>query len=150
MPLIETVELNHVSYVVPDLEAAISFFTDYLGFELTGKAGPIQSDLDDSITEIYAMPERAVGQSATLRKGNAMIEFFEWKVYGTSVNPLRETSEPGCHIALTVPDVEQAIQQFETIKGIRILKTSPEGFVYCFTPYGFQIKLMAGKAGPVM
>jgi len=147
MPVIPSAQLGYCSYVVPDLDAAVAIFTDYLGFEVVSTYGPVQAPADDYdyLTRTYAVPERSVGRGALLRSGNGDLEFAEWKVYDHGLNPLRESSFPGCHIALRVPDLEETLAVFRTIHRMLILDVSGDGFVYCITPFGFQIKLIRAE-----
>ena len=142
MPQINNARIDHVSYVVPDLDAAVQFFVKYFGFKLLAQDPPIQSAFDDRITRQYAMPERAIGRFAMLQFGGQQIELAEWKTYGQALNPLRESTVPGCHIALRVPDVAAAMTVLKTISRMRFLETTENGSVLCFTPFGFQLQLV--------
>lgn len=137
--------LAHCSFVVPDLDAAVQFFTNWLGFELLSEEGPIQSEHDDRITRQYAMPDKAVGRAALLRQGGQHLELREWEVYGQGLNPLRESTVPGCSIALRISNFDATLAQLKQIPRMRFLETNQEaGFVYCFTPYGIQLQLLRG------
>ena len=134
--------LAYCSFIVPDLDAALNFFTNWLGFEVVSEEGPF-SDSGDRITRQYAMPEKAVGRAALLRLDGQQIELREWEVYGQGLNPLRESTVPGCCIALRLPDFERSLEQLKQIPRMRMLEVNEEeGFVYCFTPFGVQLLLM--------
>lgn len=142
MPHINNARLDHVSYVVPDLDAAVQFFVKYFGFKVVSQDLPIQSGVDDRITRQYAMPERAVGRFAMLQLGGQQLELAEWKTFGQALNPLRESTVPGCHIALRVPDVQLALTALKSVSRMRFLELSDNGSVLCFTPFGFQLQLV--------
>lgn len=142
MPIIDSVQLDHCSYVVPNLDAAVDFFTNWLGFDLVSRKGPVQSPDSDKITQTYAMPRQAVGRWAFVQKGGAKLGLVEWQSYGTGINPLRESSVPGCSIALRVRDLEGTVASLKNIPRMNFLEMNPEGFVYAITPYGFQIQLI--------
>ncbi len=142
MPQIHNARLDHVSYVVPDLDAAVQFFVQYFGFQVIAQDEPVQSATDDRITRQYAMPERAVGRFAMLQFGGQQIELAEWKTFGQALNPLRESTVPGCHIALRVPDVDLAMKRLKSISRMRFLEVVENGSVLCFTPFGFQLQLV--------
>ncbi len=144
MAAISYVQLNHVSIIVPDLDAACSFFTDFLGFNHLQSTGPISAD-DDTINRVYGLPERAVGRMAVLELNGQKIALEEWKSWGQAINPLRESSVPGVHISIRVADLDAAVNTLSTIPRIRFLERSPNGFVYCATPYGFQLRLGSGN-----
>lgn len=142
MPHINNARLDHVSYVVPDLDAAVQFFVKYFGFKVVSQDPPIQSATDDRITRQYAMPERAVGRFAMLQLGGQQLELAEWKTFGQALNPLRESTVPGCHIALRVPDVQLALTALKSVARMRFLELADNGSVLCFTPFGFQLQLV--------
>lgn len=134
--------LAYCSFVVPDLDAALDFFTNWLGFEVVSEEGPL-SDGGDRITRQYAMPEKAIGRSALLNQGGQQIELREWEVYGQGINPLRESTVPGCSIALRLPNFASSLEQLKQIPRMRLLEVNhEEGFVYCFTPFGVQLLLL--------
>jgi hypothetical protein len=144
MPSIDSTQYDRAGYVVPDLDAAVDFFTNTLGFDLVSQTGPVQAS-DDQINRVYAMPERAVGRMALVQSGNVMIELLEWKTYGEALNPLRESSVPGCYIGLSVPDVDLAVQSVSDIPRMRVLDKNDDGSVLCFTPFGFQIRFSSSN-----
>jgi hypothetical protein len=142
MPVFPATTLDHCSYVVPDLDAAVQFFGTYFGFEVVSTHGPLQAS-DDQLTRVFAVPARAVGRWAFLQCGATRLEFVEWKVYSEALNPLRESTVPGCHIALRVADLDATVAELRNIPRMRFLEPSADGsFVYCLTPYGFQLQLM--------
>lgn len=140
--MIDSVQLDHCAFVVPDLDAALDFFTNWLGFDLVSQKGPIESPDDDRITRTYTMPRHAVGRLAIVQKGAAKIGLSEWKSHGTAINPLRESSAPGACIALRVGDLEGTVAALKNIPRMNFMDMSSEGFVYAITPYGFQIQLI--------
>ncbi|MEI6408083.1 MAG: VOC family protein [Bacteroidota bacterium] len=148
MPLLSSASLDHISLVVPILDDAVKFMIDYLGFEILSQDGPIHYD-DDRLTRIYAVPDHAVGRFAMLKLGNQKIELVEWVNWGEPINPLRESTISGCHITLEVPDLDEAIQTLKMVNRMRFLEQDPDGFVYCFTPFGFQLKLIKKKSSGV-
>lgn len=145
MPILDSVTLDHCAYVVPDLNAAVQFFTQWLGFELESEKGPVSSPNDDHITRTYAMPRNASGRWAFVRQGNSRIGLVEWQSYGSGLNPLRESSVPGCCIALRVSDLAGTVAELRNIPRMNFLDMSDAGFVYAITPYGFQIQLIGAE-----
>jgi catechol 2,3-dioxygenase-like lactoylglutathione lyase family enzyme len=141
MPLIHSSRLDHTSYVVPDLNAAVRFFSEYFGFEAIDFAGPVSAS-DDRLTRQYAIPERAEGRSAVLDCGGTRLELVQWTVHGQALNPLRESSAPGTHLAIRVADVSEAVAMLKSVPRLRVLETDPSGAVTCFTPFGFQLRLL--------
>ena len=148
MAILANTRLAYCSFVVPDLDAAVQFFTTWLGFDILSEEGPIQSDSDDRITRQYAMPERATGRSSLLGLGGQQIQLREWVVYGQGLNPLRESTVPGCSIAVRVARFDATLEQLKQIPRMRLLEINREaGFVYCFTPFGIQLQLLRDDVG---
>ncbi|MEO6759617.1 MAG: VOC family protein [Saprospiraceae bacterium] len=131
---------QHCSFIVPNLDGAVEFFRAYFDFQLLAQSGPIEAG-GDTLNRIYGVPERATGHSAVLQNGPLKLVLFEWKTYGEAINPLRESTIPGCALALQVDDLEGMIGQLSGVRGLRFLETSPEGFVYCQTPSGIMLRL---------
>ena len=132
---------QYSSFIVPDLDAAVEFFTAYFDFQQIATAGPLQSENDDSLNLIYGVPERATGRAVMLQNGPAKLELVEWITYGEALNPLRESSIPGCSLSFEVADLEMMVAQLNGVRGLRFLEASPNGFVYCQTPFGIQLRL---------
>ncbi|MBK8425437.1 MAG: hypothetical protein IPL27_05375 [Lewinellaceae bacterium] len=148
MAILANTRLAYCSFVVPDLDAAVQFFTTWLGFDILSEEGPVQSDSDDRITRQYAMPERATGRSSLLGLGGQQIQLREWVVYGQGLNPLRESTVPGCSIAVRVAHFDTTLEQLKQIPRMRLLEINREaGFVYCFTPFGIQLQLLREDVG---
>lgn len=148
MPTLAHTQLAYCSFIVPDLDAAVQFFNTWLGFEIVSEVGPIQAESGDLITRQYAMPDRAIGRSTLLRLGGQQIELREWKVYGQGLNPLRESTVPGCSIAIRVQHFDATLIQLKQIPRMRLLEINPEsGSVYCFTPFGVQLQILRADGG---
>ncbi len=132
---------QYCTFIVPDLDGAVEFFSAYFDFQLLSSAGPYHSENDDQLNLIYGVPERATGRSAFLQNGPSKLELMEWKTYGEALNPLRESTIPGCSLTFEVDDLDYMVGQLSGVRGVRFLETSPDGFVYCQTPYGVQLRL---------
>lgn len=141
MPVFSS-SIDHCAYVVPDLDAAVNFLGTYFGFQTLWTRDAIHLSGDQN-TSVYAMPSSATGRSARLQLGATQLELREWKVSSEALNPLRESSVPGCHIALQVPDLQTAMAELRNIPRMRFMQPEPQGgSVFCFTPYGFAILLV--------
>lgn len=138
--------LAYCSFIVPDLDAAVDFFVNRLGFEIRSEEGPL-SDAGDRITRQYVMPEKAIGRATLLSQGGQQIELREWVVYDQGINPLRESTVPGCSIALRLTHFERTLEELKQIPRMRMMEVNQEeGFVYCFTPFGVMLLLLRGEA----
>src|SRR5262245_18527953 len=70
------IAIDHYGYVVPELDQAVAFLTDVLGFELLTLDDPIAFG-DASFARWYHVHPRASARFAFLRYGPAIIEFTE-------------------------------------------------------------------------
>ncbi len=132
--------LQHSSFIVPNLDAAVEFFMAYFDFQKIADGGPFHSE-SNTLNLVYGVPERATGRSAMLQNGPAKLELVEWITYGEPMNPLRESSIPGCSLSFEVDDLDMMIAQLNGARGVRFLQASRDGFVYCQTPFGIQVRL---------
>src|SRR5262245_66308801 len=98
------INIDHHGYVVPDLDQAIAFFTDVLGFELCSLDGPIAFG-DDSFARWYHVHPRASARFAYLRYGHAVIELTDWHMPEQNTHVPSNSDLGGRHFAIAVSDV---------------------------------------------
>lgn len=144
MSAVSNAHLSHSCIIVPDLDAAVQFFTNFLGFNVVRNTGPIVAS-DDTVARVYGMPERASGRMTLLESNGQHLELAEWASWGQTINPLRESSVPGAQVCVQVGDLDQAVNTLSTIPRMRFLERSPNGFVYAATPYGFMLCLVGNQ-----
>lgn len=97
--------IHHTAISTPDLERALAFYRDVLGFvEVNDFTWPIGSTAIDGIVGLKDSSARTV----MLNAGNAMIEFFQYESPPPKPgDPTRPVSDHGItHFCLDVRDIE--------------------------------------------
>jgi len=97
--------IHHTAISTPDIQRALGFYRDLLGFEVVVDfAWPRGSELADQITGLRDSASKA----AMLRAGNAYIELFEYESPPPRPgDPERPVCDHGItHFALDVRDIE--------------------------------------------
>lgn len=154
--------ITHVGLTVPDIEAAVQWYTDILGFVVLmppvrsvageGHFGNIGSD-------IYTSKFKA-NKMAMLTSGNSVgLELFEFENPSTKEFTLEYAPwEPGYfHLAVINPDVEGLVQRIEENGGKRISKKwaiFPDQYPYelCYVqdPWGNVIEIFSHSNDSIM
>jgi len=156
---LELRHLDHIGLTVPDLDTAIEFFRDALGFEVLYVHGPY-GDLegDWSVREFELHARAVVDRVAMLRRDSLHLEIFEWSSPDQDRGVPKQSDYGGHHIAFYVDDVAEAAEQLR-LRGARVIGTvkalpgpeaGPEGvFIFTEAPWGLRIELISypnGKA----
>lgn len=149
------VGIDHVGINVPDLNKAIPFFNDVLGFTPVTQLGPIPLDADWKKLN-HINPNTGAVTIKMINAGNgASIEVFEYADNkGSKTHP--NTDDIGAsHIAFYVNDINSAVQYLKG-KGVKILgepftmpsgDTAGETWVYFETPWGSKMELVSYPNG---
>jgi catechol 2,3-dioxygenase-like lactoylglutathione lyase family enzyme len=109
--------IHHTAISTGNLQRALAFYRDLLGFETVFEAGwPAGTEMADNITGLSG----SSAQLAMLRAGNTFIELFQ---YESPAPRPGDPSRPVCdhgftHICLDVTDVEAEYQRL-TAAGMR-------------------------------
>lgn len=125
--------IHHTAISTGDLQRALAFYRDLLGFETVFEAGwPTGTEVADNITGLSG----SSAQVAMLRAGNTFIELFQ---YGSPAPGPGDPSRPVCdhgitHICLDVTDVEAEYQRL-TAAGMRF-HCPPQDLGGARTTYG--------------
>jgi catechol 2,3-dioxygenase-like lactoylglutathione lyase family enzyme len=136
-----TITIDHHGYVVPDLDQAVAFFTDVLGFELLSLDGPIAFG-DDSFARWYHVHPRASARFAYLRYGHAIVELTEWHTPGQKTAVPSNSDLCGRHFAIAVTDVDAAMAYLKAQPGVTVFERSVWNFVYFTTPWGMTLQIV--------
>ena len=97
--------IHHTAISTGDLERALAFYRDLLGFSMVGNfAWPVGTETADRITGLQASSARVV----MLRAGNAFIELFQYASPPPRPNdPGRPVCDHGItHLCLDVTDLD--------------------------------------------
>ena len=139
--------VDHVGFNVPDLDAAVAFFSDVFGFELRERSAPrpARSGPDPA--------GHATVRLAMLRYGDALVELLEFRLPGRpwAIPAMRDPG--GHHLAFTVTDLDAAIVYLRAQPGITVAEPDqlPGGRRRAFftTPWGLPMQLITPDTGRI-
>jgi catechol 2,3-dioxygenase-like lactoylglutathione lyase family enzyme len=147
--------MDHVGITVSDMDKAVKFFSEALGYKKVTEIGPI--NVDEGWRKTYHLrqgsnPQRIV----SLRGGNGSnIELFQFDSSNGSKEQPYQDDAGWYHIAFYTDDIDKAVALLKS-KGIRIIgeifrntegPTSGESWVYFESPWGTQMELNSYPAG---
>lgn len=142
--------LHHVGYSVPDLDEAIAFFTDALGFTLVSRGGPLMAGAepdDDRMTRVFGVHWHAKVRMAFLRRDGLTVELTCWETPEQRVTPPINSDIGAAHLALAVTDLDAAVAALRLYPGVLMLEPyENDAFAYVRTPWGMLIQLMAVRS----
>ena len=130
--------VDHVGFNVPDLDEAIAFFTDVLGFTLVEKSPGLAATTRVAIVEFAGTP----------------IELLQFHPVGEAVALPGLEDHGGCHLALTIGDLDAAVAYLRARPGVRLVR-EPDQLrngrrrVFFFTPWGATIQLITPRVTTV-
>ena len=136
--------VDHVGYVVSDLDAASAFFVDVLGFEALPRRGVSSHPDGDHMTGWFGVHPRASSRFAFFRLGGTTVELLEWTAPDQHRVHPRNSDHGGRHLALKTTDLEAAIARLQEVPGVTIRQRNERGFVYVATPFGLKLQLIPG------
>lgn len=151
------VGIDHVGINVPDLNKAVTFFNDVLGFTPVTQLGPIPLEADWKKLN-HINPNTGAVTIKMINAGNgASIEVFEYADNKGSKTHANTDDIGASHIAFYVNDINASVEYLKS-KGVKILgepftmpsgDTAGETWVYFETPWGSKMELVSypnGKA----
>ncbi|WP_141504629.1 VOC family protein [Paenibacillus luteus] len=134
--------IEHSGFVVPNIQVAIDFFTNILGFEVLFQPGRMQAE-DDSFKRYFGVHENSVVEGAAfLQYGGRKIELVQWSTPDQQNIQLAPNDIGAAHLAITVTNLEEALMYFKEQAGIKVREISPLGFFYITTSWGMEIQIM--------
>ena len=137
--------VDHVGFNVPDLDAAVAFFTDVFGFELLERSAPRRATIQ------RGADRHATIRLAMLRYGDALIELLEFRQPDRpwAIPAMRDPG--GYHLAFTVTDLDAAIAYLRAQPGVAVAEVDelPGGRRRAFftTPWGLPMQLITPDTG---
>ena len=140
-----SIRLHHAGIVVPDLESAITFYSEFLGLKEDFRFAWDESDRED-IETVIDLSESAA--SAVMLEGDGYhLELFEYRAPSSTVDPSTERAcDSGIrHLAFEVSDIEEACGRFLRAGGTLHHAPVPLGNSLCIygrDPFGNIIELM--------
>lgn len=135
--------IDHVGYVVSDLDLAIQFATEVLGFQLVPeRAGSLGDSDGDLMSRRFGVPARATGNFRFVRAGEAPIEFLQWSAPDQNTGAARNCDVAGRHLAIKVTDIPAALERIGAFPGVEIREPNDRGYIYVKTPFGLEVQLI--------
>ena len=157
-PLPGLQHVDHVALTVPDLDAAVTFYTDVIGGVELYRIGPFDAaelpaaDDGRDWTEAHVNVKGARLNIAMLSVGpNLMLELFQYeKPDDSRKSPPRNCDYGGHHIAFKVDDLAAATAHLAAngctvMAGPVVLDEGPSGglkFNYVLDPWGNQLEFV--------
>jgi catechol 2,3-dioxygenase-like lactoylglutathione lyase family enzyme len=136
------VGIDHVGYVVGDLDAASAFFVDVLGCEALPRRGEAAYDEDDTMTQWFGVHARAAYRFAFFSLGGSVVELLEWTSPDQHQAHPRNSDLGGRHMAIKTNDLEAALDRISRVPGVQVRARTERGFVYVSTPFGLELQLI--------
>jgi catechol 2,3-dioxygenase-like lactoylglutathione lyase family enzyme len=142
------VPVSHVGVSVPDIDAAISWYTDVLGFTLL--AGPVLVDDDSPMAEtardIYGPRWHSMRQAHLSTSNGVGLELFQFlRPAETPVDHQFEPWHPGLfHFCVFSRDIDKLVQRIVDNGGAqstKIHRLARYSMVYCRDPWGNALEL---------
>jgi catechol 2,3-dioxygenase-like lactoylglutathione lyase family enzyme len=135
--------VDHVGFNVPDLDAAIAFFTTVLGFTLLERSGRIADEQVIAGTQV-----------AMLAFGDARVELLQFATSSPDWSPPAMEAPGGCHLALTVADLDAALIHLGAHPGTRLARPPDQlrngrRRAFVLTPWGATIQLITPQVGTI-
>ncbi|MEN2401760.1 VOC family protein [Flavobacterium sp. MC2016-06] len=147
--------IDHVGINVPDINQAVTFFSDVLGFIPVTQLGPIP--LDASWKNLnHINPDTGEVTIKMINAGTgASIEVFQYANNKGSKQHPNSDDIGASHIAFYTTDINDAVKYLKS-KGVKILgepfltpsgDTAGESWVYFETPWGSKMELVSYPNG---
>ncbi len=144
---------DHVGVNVPDLDAAVRFFQSVFGARVIFRLPRPEGAAGDTGAARLGAPAGAAFALAMIAIGSAPIELVEWSLPARASGPAAHPWSPGgCHIAVTVENVEEALEAVRLAAGVRVLggpvtfESGPTPGVtnaFITTPWGALVELIS-------
>lgn len=143
--------INHIGLTVTDVNEAIAFYTQVLGYSLI--VGPLPIVPDDShfgqLAGDILGPRLQSGQFAHLLTGNGVgLELFQFDDPQAGQKEAMQYWRNGYfHVCITAPDVEAKVAEIvaaggrQTTKVWEVLPGTDYKLAYCEDPFGNAIEL---------
>ena len=134
--------IDHVGFVVTELDAAVRFFVDVLGFEEIDRRGELEEADGDRMTRLFGVHPRATGRFRFVRLGAMQVELLQWNAPDQRTELPRNADIGGRHLALTVGDIDSFLTRISAEPGVVVRERNDRGFYYVSTPFGLEIQLI--------
>ena len=144
---------DHTGITVPDINQAVSFFTDVLGCQKIMAFGPFSDDKGTFMKDALDVHPRAViTQISQIRCGyGSNIELFSYQSPDQQVVQPKNSDIGGYHIAFYVDDVKAAKDYLDS-KGVKTFfgpfpveegPAAGQTMTYFLAPWGLQMEVFS-------
>ena len=148
---------DHTGITVPDMNQAVTFFTDILGCQKIMAFGPFSDDKGTFMKDVLDVHPRAViTQISLIRCGfGSNIELFSYQSPDQQVVQPKNSDIGGYHIAIYVDDIKAADKYLKskgvfTLFGPIPIKEGPaagQAILYFKAPWGLQMEAISYPDG---
>jgi catechol 2,3-dioxygenase-like lactoylglutathione lyase family enzyme len=148
---------DHVGITVPDLEEAVTFFTEVIGCEAYYPLGPFADPSGTWMQDHLNFHPRAEIPAMRLVRcaSGANLEVFQYAAPDQATTPPRNSDIGGHHVAFYVDDMEAAVAHLaandvEVLGAPTTMTDGPsagETWVYFLAPWGLQLELVSYPQG---
>ena len=148
---------DHTGFTVPDMDQAVTFFTDIMGCKKAMSFGPFADDKGTFMTDLLGVDPKAVIEQITmLRCGfGSNIELFKYKAPDQRTLNQKNSDIGAFHIAFYVEDIKAA-KAFLDSKGAATrlgplpVEQGPaagQSILYFQSPWGLQLEAITYPKG---
>ena len=135
--------IDHAGFVVPNIEEAVTFFNQVLGFEVILRPQGMECKEDDRLTRYFGVHPRSIVRGAAfLQFGGRKIELVQWESPHQQHPSLKQSDVGASHLALTAHDLNATIEYLKSQPGVVVREYCPLGFVNFTTPWGMEIQVL--------
>lgn len=135
--------VNHVGFVVTDLVEAGALLVDVLGFErIAERRGAIAFPGTDTTRRLFGVDPDATAEFAFFRLGDAVVELLQWWGPSRAETPAGNSDLSGRHLAVTVADMDAALERHRAVGRVEVREPNERGYVYVRTPVGLELQLI--------
>jgi catechol 2,3-dioxygenase-like lactoylglutathione lyase family enzyme len=143
--------MSHVGLTVDNLEEALQWFHDALGFEVLFREASIDVN-DEHWSTALDVPigSKMIGNALISNGAGCELEIFQYSCPDQAHTRPRNCDNGGHHLALQVSDLRAAIEQLKKAGTTALggIKDNPQGpwegldWIYLRTPFGLYIELV--------
>lgn len=148
---------DHVGFTVPDMEEAVTFFSEILGCEKAVSFGPFRDDEGTFMQDLLNVHPRAVIKEITLMRCGfgSNVELFEYTSPDQKEVWPKNSDVGGYHLAFYVDDINAAAQYLKE-RGVRTLlgplpvqegPAAGQSILYFYAPWGLQFEAISYPDG---
>lgn len=142
-PIPNGIAIDHVGFVVPDLDQAINFFKEVLGFQILQLFTPVSDPIGNKMANTFGVNSRAEYCGCFLASSSGQkVELTEWSGPEQTREHFDLSHINARHIAFTVPDLKQTADYLSKQPGVEVYSISEYGFFYFRTPWGMHLQMV--------